>query len=132
MAIDVYASFNMHQNALIGAVFDSGTAFPSAPVVGQPFVLTPGNVVSYWNGTAWTAMSPSTPSKFAATIGDSISLSYTVTHGLGTLDTVESVYSVATGLEMIAVIQHATVGTTVFTFTVPPALNSVRVVILAS
>ena|ERR1700722_9331254 len=131
MPIDVYAAYNMHQNPLIEGVFDSGPAFPLAPVVGQPFVLTPSNVASYWNGTVWVQMAAAAANKFVATIGDNSSLSYTVTHGLGTLDTVESVYLIATGLEEVAIIRHVTVGTTSFTFTIPPALNSVRVVIMA-
>ena len=131
MPIDVYAAYNMHQNPLIQGVFDSGIAFPATPVVGQPFVLTPSNVASYWNGTVWVAMAASASRKFVATIGDSSALSYTVTHGLGTLDTIESVYLIATGIEIVTVVDHLTVGTTSFTFSVPPALASVRVVIMA-
>jgi len=131
MAIDVFAALDLHQNPIIGGVFDSGATFPTTPVVGQPFVLTPSNVASYWNGTLWVTMATSAANKFVATIGDNSSLSYTVTHGLGTLDTVESVYMIATGLEIVTVIRHLTVGTTSFTFTVPPALNAVRVVIMA-
>lgn len=130
MPIDVYADLDLHQNVIHEFAVDSGAAFPATPVLGQHWILTPGNVESYWNGTVWVALAESAY-KFAATIGTGVLLSIPVTHNLNTLDTIESVYSVATGQEEIAVIQHTSVNVTTFIFTIPPALNSVRVVIHA-
>lgn len=130
MSIDVYAALDLHQNVIHEFAVDSGAAFPASPVLGQHWVLTPTNVEYYWNGASWVATGNG-PYKFAATIGDGVALTYTVTHNLGTLDTIESVYSVATGQEQVAVIQHTTPNSTTFIFTVPPVLNSVRVVIHA-
>lgn len=130
MAIDVYAALNLHQNPIEEFAFEEGPTFPINPVPAQPFFSTADATLYVWNGSAWVSLFQGT-SKFAATIGDGAALVYTVTHNLGTLDTIESVYSVSTGIEEIAVITHATTNTTTFTFTVAPALNSVRVVIHA-
>lgn len=131
MAIDVYAALDLHQNPINQFAVQSGAAFPATPVVGQQFVLTPGNVMSYWNGTVWVAVSNSAY-KFAQTIGNGVLLTFVVNHNLGTQDTIESVYSAtAPFAEQVAVIQHTDPNNTTFIFTIPPALNSVRVVIHA-
>ena len=128
--IDVYAAYDMHQNQIKEHALDNVVAFPGSPVVGQVVYLTTSNVAYYWNGTTWVGLGNSSY-QFAQTIGDGVALVYTVTHNLGTLDTIESVYAVSTGIEEVAVVTHATINTTTFTFTVPPVLNSVRVVIHA-
>ena|ERR1700692_2736246 len=131
MPIDVYASFDMHQNVIHEFAVDSGVAFPTSPVLGQQWLLTPTNIQYYWNGTIWVALGGAAY-KFAATIGDGIALTYPVTHNLGTQDTIESVYQAAAPFaEQIAVVQHTSANVTTFIFTLPPALNSVRVVIHA-
>jgi hypothetical protein len=131
MAIDVYASFDMHQNVISEFAIQSGAAFPATPVLGQHFILTPGNVESYWNGTVWVALGNG-PYKFAQTIGNGVLLTFVVNHNLGTQDTIESLYSVSAPFaEQIAVVQHTDANNTTFIFTIPPALNSVRAVIHA-
>src|ERR1700758_491793 len=122
MSIDVYAALDLHQNPIHEFAVDSGAAFPASPVLGQPWVLTPSNVLYYWNGTVWVAVSNSAY-KFAATIGDGIALTYPVTHNLGTQDTIESVYQAAAPFqEQIAVIEHTSANVTTFIFTIPQAL----------
>jgi hypothetical protein len=129
--MDVYAPLNLHQNTISAFAIETGIAFPLTPVLGQHWVLTPSNVEYYWNGTVWAAVGAGPSTSFAATIGDGLTLIYPVVHNLGTLDTVESVYSIATGLEEVAAIQHTSLNVTTFTFSIAPLLNSVRVVIKA-
>jgi hypothetical protein len=128
MAIDVYASLDLHHNQMLEMALENEPSNPATPVPGQIYFNTTSNTPFVWNGSAWVSLFQAT-SKFATTIGDGVTLVFPVTHNLGTLDTVESVYDVTTGLEEIAVIQHTSANVTTFTFTVPPALNSVRVVI---
>lgn len=127
MAIDVYASLNLHQNQVESAALENLATPPGSPVDGQAYFDTALGKARVWNGTAWEPLGG--VQKFAATIGDGVALAYPVTHNLGTLDTVESVFAVATGQEEIAVITHTSLNVTTFTFTVAPALNAVRVVI---
>lgn len=131
MAIDVYAALDLHQNPIKEFAVDSGPALPASPVIGQHFILTPSNIESYWNGTIWVAIGNG-PYKFSQTIGNGVLLTFVVNHNLGTQDTIESVYSLtAPFAEQIAVVQHTDANNTTFIFTIPPALNSVRVVIHA-
>jgi hypothetical protein len=131
MAIDVFASFNMHQNQLNSAALDNQAANPGTPVPGQVYYNTVSNTPFVWNGSAWVSLFQGT-AKFATTLGNGILLTFVVNHNLGTQDTIESVYqAVAPFQEQIAVIQHTDANNTTFTFTLPPALNSVRVVIHA-
>ena len=131
MALDVYASLNLHQNQLNSAALDNQAANPSTPVLGQIYYNTVSNVPLFWNGTTWVSLNPSS-SRFAQTIGNGVLLTFVVNHNLGTQDTIESVYSfTAPFQEQIAVVQHTDANNTTFIFTVPPALNSTRVVIHA-
>lgn len=131
MAIDVYAAFNMHQNQLNSMALDNQAANPGTPVVGQVYYNTTSNIPFVWNGTTWVGLVNSA-SKFATTIGNGVLLTFVVNHNLGTQDTIESVYQAAAPFqEQVAVIQHTDANNTTFIFTVPPALNSIRVVIHA-
>ena len=67
--------------------------------------------------------------KFAATIGDGATTAITVTHNLGTLDTIEEIYTVSSGAAVECDITHATTNTTTFTFATAPAASAYRVVI---
>jgi hypothetical protein len=131
MAIPVFASFDLNQNEVQNASFPKLAAAPLTPVNGQFYYNTVSNTPFMWNGTAWTSLFQGS-SKFSQTIGNGVLLTFTVNHNLGTQDTVESVYSATAPFqEQIAVIQHTDANNTTFIFTVPPALNSVRVTIHA-
>ncbi len=131
MAIEVFASLDLNQNQLNNAALDNVAAFPATPVLGQIVVLTTNNTPYMWDGTAWVGMTNGA-SKFSQTIGNGVLLTFVVNHNLGTRDTIESVYSASAPFaEQIAVVQHTDANNTTFIFTVPPALNSVRVVIHA-
>ena len=108
----------------------AGAAFPATPVLGQHWVLTPSNVEYYWNGTAWVSLG-GLVHKFAQTIGNGVLLTFVVNHNLGTTDTVESLYAIAAPFaEQVAIVEHTDANNTTFIFTIPPALNSVRAVIM--
>ena len=74
------------------------------------------------------------PPPHAETIGDGTTTVFPITHNLGTQDTVESVYNVATGAEMYppaVTVAHTSANVTTFTFATAPAANAVRVAIHA-
>ena len=130
MAIQVYASLGLNQNQIQSAALENLAANPLTPVLGQIYYNTVSNTPFVWNGTAWTSLFSTGGARFAQTIGDGVALTYVVTHNLGTQDTVESVYSASAPFaEIVAVIDHTSINTTTFIFTIPPVLNSVRVVI---
>lgn len=131
MAIDVYASLNLHQNQLNSAALDNQAANPSTPVLGQIYMNNVSNTPFVWNGATWISLFQGT-SKFAQTIGNGVLLTFVVNHNLGTQDTIESVYSfTAPFQEQVAIVQHTDANNTTFIFTIPPALNATRVVIHA-
>lgn len=79
------------------------------------------------NGVAVNANSPA---KYATAIGDGSTLTYTVTHNLGTQDVVASVYSATTPFaEVDCDINHATANTATFTFASAPTAGQFRVVL---
>ena len=69
--------------------------------------------------------------KYAATIGDGSTTAIVVTHNLGTLDTIETIYYVSGGAEAECDVTHTSTNTTTFTFAVAPAASAIRVVIHA-
>jgi len=66
--------------------------------------------------------------KFATTIGDGSTTSYTVTHSLSSLDVVVAVYLVSGGAEVQADVIHASTSTVTIAFATAPATNTIRVV----
>lgn len=71
-------------------------------------------------------------SKFAASIGDGTTTSFTVTHGLGTRDVVVGVYATATPWgEVECDISHSSTTTLTVVFAVAPTTNQYRVVVHA-
>jgi hypothetical protein len=68
--------------------------------------------------------------KFAAAFGDGATLSYTITHNLGTQDVTVRVYSATTPwAEVECDINHATTNTITLIFAVAPTTNQYRVVV---
>lgn len=130
MSLLISAAIDLEQNDIEHAAFHNLAAAPATPVVGQFYYNTVSNTPFMWNGSAWVSLFQAT-AKFAQTIGTGLALSFVVTHNLGTLDTIESVYDTGTGNEVVAIVNHTSPNTTTFTFTVPPLLNQYRVVIHA-
>ena len=127
--IDVYASYDGHQNFLKNWAGDNLAAPPASPVPGQFYYDTTLNVQRVWNGSAWVA---STTQKFATNIGDGLALSYVVAHNLGTRDVNVTVYNnAAPWQEPVCSVFHTSANTVTIGFSLPVLLNSVRVVVTA-
>lgn len=70
--------------------------------------------------------------KYAASVGDGTSTSYTVTHNLGTRDVIVSVYDNSSPYaEVVCDIDHATTTAITVAFSVAPTSNQYRVVVHA-
>jgi hypothetical protein len=68
--------------------------------------------------------------KYATTIGDGVTTTYTITHNLGTTDVVAAVTLISGGVALLADWAAATSNTITVTFGVAPASNTVRVVVV--
>lgn len=69
--------------------------------------------------------------RFAQTIGDGSLTQIDVTHNLGTTDVVVSVFVVASGLEVLCDVTRTSTTVVRLNFAAAPALNSLRVVVVA-
>ena len=70
--------------------------------------------------------------KFAANFGDGSSVSYVITHNLGTLDVHVTVYrNAAPNDEIIVDVQHTSTNTITLVFSTAPATNQFRVLVMA-
>jgi len=127
--MDVLNTLDMNQNETEEFVLDNLAAAPVAPVIGQQYFDTVLGFARTWNGTTWDA-ALSAVGKFAADVGDGLALSYVVTHNLGTLDVIVSLFNIATGDEAIASVEHTSINTVTVIFGIPPLLNSYRVTVI--
>lgn len=67
--------------------------------------------------------------KYAASIGDGSSLSYVVTHNLGTKDVHVTLYDNTTNAEYLADVTHTSTTTITVAFSTAPTTNQIRVVV---
>jgi hypothetical protein len=118
----------------------------AATYAGQTSLTTLGTVgTGTWQGTAvgvayggtgaTTAAAArtalGTPGKYAATLGNGSSTTFTVTHNLGTEDVAVELYDATTKLSVYANVTRASTNTlTVDGFTTAPASNSLRCVVV--
>jgi hypothetical protein len=92
------------------------------------FAVVPGNGILA-DGSS-TRVDPSVVvRKFATTIGDGTTTSYTVTHSLGTVDVQAIAYLVSTGEVYEPDIFNTNSSTCTVVFAVAPATNTVRIVV---
>jgi hypothetical protein len=113
--------------------------------IGQGSITTLGTITAgVWTGTTiavanggtggTTAAAAKTNlgfmTRFSATVGDGASTTITVTHNLNTLDVLVAVYEVTGGAEVLTNVVHATVNTITLAFSVAPASNALRVVVI--
>lgn len=120
-----------------GLVFAQVGAQGTTPTAGAGLTLT-SNTYDVGQGTGITVAADSIAidtavvvRKFAVTIGDASATAIAVTHSLGTLDVIVTVYEVATGAEVDVDVVHTSTTVVTVTFGVAPALNSYRVVVHA-
>jgi hypothetical protein len=71
-------------------------------------------------------------SSYATNIGNGSATTFTITHGLNTLDVLVSVWETATGAEVNCDKARTTSGTVVLTFATAPSANAYRVVVLSN
>jgi len=69
--------------------------------------------------------------KYATSIGDGATTSYTVTHNLGTKDVQVTLYDNSTNVEYTADVTHSTTNTITVAFSNAPSTNQIRVVVFA-
>ena len=67
--------------------------------------------------------------KYAASIGDGTSVSYVVTHNLGTKDVQVTLYDNTTNAEYLADVTHTSTTTITVAFSTAPTTNQIRVVV---
>jgi hypothetical protein len=114
----------------IGSTYTAGTGLT---LTGTTFALsTPVSIANGGTGsnsavTARTALGA--VGKYATTIGDGTTTSFTITHNLNTTDVNVRVQLVSTGQEVRADNYAATVNTVTVAFSVAPASNAIRVII---
>lgn len=70
------------------------------------------------------------PSRYATSIGNGASTTYTVTHNLGTLDVVVAVYTNSDGSVVYPDVTNATTNTVTIDFASAPTTNQYRVVVI--
>lgn len=114
-----------------------GTAAPSASTSTAGVVRLATQTEVNTGTDATIAVTPSTLAswsgrikKYAVDLGDGTSTSYTVTHNLASLDVNVTIFSNATGDEVIADVIHATTNTLTIVFGAAPASNAYRVVVI--
>jgi len=130
MTYDIFTDISLNKNQIKQFAYDNLSAAPSSPVVGQTYFDTVLGYPRTWDGSAWQAGSAA-GDKFATNVGDGLALSYPVTHNLGTKDVSVTVFNIATGAEVLAAVTHTSTSVVTIVFTIPPALNAYRVVVMA-
>lgn len=115
---------------IVFAQFGAGSSFTA----GNGIAIA-GSTISVNNGVgliftagALTVDHSVVAEKFAVSIGDGVTLTYTVTHNLGTLDITTEVFDNGTGAKVIVDTVHATTNTITLTFATAPTTNQYRVV----
>ena len=133
---DISGTPNLSVYALLaGATFSGAVAVPSISITGtltdgSSSVGTNGQYLSS-TGSATKWVSPPVTS-YATTIGDGVTLAYTITHNLGTEDIAVEVYNISTGETDIVDVDRTSTNAITVTFAVAPSTNSERVVVLSS
>ena len=116
---------------IVFAQFGGGqtyTAGNGITLSGSQFSVNPGTGLTF-SGSQLVLDSSVAVKKFAVAIGDGSSLTYTVTHNLGSRDVSVTVYDSASFNEVLADVSHATTNTVVVSFATAPATGAYRVVV---
>lgn len=129
------STFSVVANGTSLDVSSSGVRVSSS-ALGNGLTGGSGTVVSVNNGTGLvfsgsqlTTDHSIIPQKYSTTLATS-STSYTVTHGLGTLDVITTVYTISDGSVVFADVLNATTNTVTVSFAVAPTSSTYRVVVI--
>lgn len=104
------------------------------PVIGIPFLPPEAQVMEQTPMITRAKAYPYAPApdlRHAVTIGNGQSRLITIPHELGTSDVIVQLYDIATGEQVDANVFAATLSTVTLSFQTPPAVNSLRVNIMA-
>ena len=102
---------------------DCGLIIPASAAAGKVLTSDASGNATWQTGAG---------AQYAATFGDGVSTSYTITHNLGTRDVDVNVYQAATPYNAIQCgIANATLNTVTLTFVTAPAANSLRAIVQA-
>ena len=111
---------------LTGLVKGNGTSAMTAATAGTDYAAaTSGSSILKGNGAGGFSSA-----KFTATIGDGSTTAIAVTHSLGTQDVIAQVRDASTNAVVDCDITQTSTSVTTFTFTVAPASNAYKVVII--
>lgn len=128
-------TFSVVANGTSLDVSSSGVRVSSS-ALGNGLTGGSGTVVSVNNGTGLvfsgsqlTTDHSIIPQKYSTTLATS-STSYTVTHGLGTVDVITTVYTISDGSVVFADVLNATTNTVTINFAVAPSASAYRVVVI--
>jgi hypothetical protein len=117
---------------IVFAQFGAGASFTAGngiSIVGATISVNNGTGLTFSGGVLVIDHSI-VPEKFSVSIGDGSSLSYTVTHNLGTLDVTVEIYDNGTGARVMTDVVHATTNTLTISFGTAPTTNQYRVVVV--
>lgn len=118
-------------NALVRALPSHRIAVGWLPV--NVVLEAPADGLSYARrNNGWIATGGAGGTGFNQTIGDGAATSIVVTHSLGTRDVHVQVYDTSTFDDVYPGISRTTINSITLGFTVAPALNALRVVIIPS
>lgn len=107
--------------------------------------IPPYNIAAFFPGAVWGSITGSITlqtdlvnyvttrlagTRFAATIGDTVNTSYTVTHNLNSLDVEVEVVEVSSGETVFADVTRSSVNAVVVSFATAPTLNQYRVIVM--
>lgn len=113
-------------STLAGLVKGNGTSAFTAATAGTDYAAaTSGSSVLKGNGSGGFSSA-----KYTATIGDGSTTAIAVTHSLGTQDVIAQVRDASTNAVVECDIAQTSTSVTTFTFTVAPASNAYKVVII--
>lgn len=111
---------------------DLGGTLPGPIVTGIGGYPISGTLTAHdllqFDGTQWVLVQP-TSFSHEATIGDGVSLSYAVAHGLGSTDVHVTVFRVSDGVSVLCDVARTDANTVTVAFSRAPATWSLRVLI---
>lgn len=133
---DVYVTAQAILNAgeTAGVYTDTGAPDDSVGFDGDYYIdESTGELYGPKSGGAWPAVPtiPTTliPSKYTDVIGDDVTSVFTITHNLNTDFVMVELYDANTYEEIVAQVDHVSANEITITFSSPPAVNEIAVIV---